>query len=53
MPRKWRFTGITKDESYLISLQAPSLHDMLELWVQLPYDSPLFVRAINRQTVSG
>jgi hypothetical protein len=36
--------GIIKDESYLISLQAPSLDDMLERWVQLPYDSPLFVR---------
>jgi SMI1 / KNR4 family (SUKH-1) len=36
--------GITEDESYLISLQAPSLDDMLKRWVQLPYDSPLFVR---------
>lgn len=30
--------GVTKDEGHPISLQAPSLEDMLERWLQLPYD---------------
>lgn len=36
--------SVTKEEARLISLQAPSLEDMFERWVQLPYDSPVLLR---------
>jgi hypothetical protein len=36
--------GVTKEEGHLISLQAPSLQDMLERWLHLSYDSPELLR---------
>ena len=36
--------GVTKEEGYLISLQAASLQEMLERWLQLPSDSPELLR---------
>jgi hypothetical protein len=36
--------GVTKEEAHLISLQAPSLENMFERWVQLPYDSLSLLR---------
>jgi hypothetical protein len=36
--------GITKEEGHLISLQATSLQEMREHWLQLPSDSPELLR---------
>ncbi len=35
------YVGVTKEEAYLLSLQASSLEEMFERWVQLPSDNPL------------
>jgi hypothetical protein len=35
------YVGVTKEEAHLLSLQAPSLVDMFERWVQPSSDNPL------------